>query len=78
MNSKYDTKLRLSLRDLSIYLERVQNDDLREEIKKLRNKIASISMTSSPSESDSIISDLTINDFDRIMSHLGTELRKNY
>ena len=78
LNSENDRNLMIALRDLSFYEERIENDQLREELKSLRKKISSVSRTSSKSESDKIMLDLMKNDFDRIMTNLGIELRKNY
>jgi len=78
LNSENDNNLMIELRDLSIYLERIQNENLREELKKFRNKISSVSRTSNKSESNDIMADLVKNDYDRIMTNLGTELRNNY
>ena len=78
LNSESDKNLMIALRDLSFYEERIENDPLREELKSLRKKISSVSRTSNKSESDNIMLDLMKNDFDRIMTNLGTELRKNY
>lgn len=78
LDSEVDTELMFSIRDLSICLERVHNDPLREEFKYLRNKIRSLSRTLSKVESDLIMSDLINKDFDKIMANLGIELRKNY
>ncbi|MFI2743380.1 hypothetical protein ACG2LH_11620 [Zhouia sp. PK063] len=78
LNSENDKNLMIALRDLSFYEERIESDQLRNEFKGLRKKISSVSRTSSQDESDAIMMDLMKNDFDRIMTDLGTELRKNY
>ncbi|CAM1366433.1 conserved hypothetical protein [Tenacibaculum litoreum] len=78
VNSENDNNLMNQLRELSIYTERVDNTDLREELKKIKTKAGKVLMTSSWSESDLIMSDLIKNDYDRIMENLGIELRKNY
>ena len=68
----------IALRNLSFYEERIESDQLRNEFKGLRKKMSSVSRTSSQDESKAIMVDLMINDFDKIMTDLGTELRKNY
>jgi len=78
LNSENDRNLMIAFRDLSLYEERIQNDQLREELKSLRKKMSNVFLTSSKSESDEIMFDLMKNDFDRIMTNLGTELRNNY
>lgn len=78
LNSKNDNGLMIALKDLSIYLERIQNDDAREELRTLIEKISSTSKTSSKTESEAIMFDIATNHFDKTMANLGIELRKNY
>ena len=78
LNSENDYNLMISIRDLSMLSERVENIELRKELKSLINKISKLNNTSSKSESDEIIFELAPDKIDFIMEKIGTELRKNY
>ena len=77
LNDEVNNNLLISNRDLSILSERIQNDNLRDQLKQIRIKMNSVSKTDSPSESNEIMFQLNT-DFDKIMDNLGIELRKNY
>jgi hypothetical protein len=77
LNSQSDMDFMFALRDLSIYYERIQDEDLRQELKNIKVKMSTVLMTSNISESNNIMLDLT-NEFEKIMTVLGVELRKNY
>jgi hypothetical protein len=78
LNPENDVNFLIVFRNISIYLERIENNELREELKNLVKKMKSTSMTSSLSESEAILLDLAKNDFDKAIASLGKELRNNY
>ena len=78
IDSENDNSFMIEHRNLAIYLERIHNENLREELKKFAKKTSSVLRTSNKTESDVIMLDLVKKDYDRIMSNLGIELRKNY
>jgi gas vesicle protein len=73
-----DNNLMMELRKLNIHIERIQNENLREELKRFIVKVSSVSMTSNLAKSNAIMAELASKDYDRIMVSLGKELRKNY
>lgn len=77
LDSESDMDLMITLRDLSIYSERIQSEDMREELKNIKFKMTRVLMTSNKDESDKYMIDLA-NEFENIMTRIGTELRKNY
>ena len=77
LNDETNDNLLISNRNLCILSERVQNDNLRNQLKQIRTKMNSVSKTVSPSESNDKMFQL-VADFDKIMNYLGVELRKNY
>lgn len=78
INCENDQNLMSSIRDLIFYEQRIENDQLRGELKKIRIKLSKVNNSLNMSESNEILSDLMLNDFDKIMTDLGTEIRLNY
>lgn len=77
LNRENDIDLMHTFRDLSIYIERIQNENVREEIRVLINKISQVCNTSSLSESNRLLNEISF-DFKEVMKRLGIELRNNY
>jgi len=77
INLENDQNLTSSIRDLIFYEQRIENDQLRGELKKIRMKLSKVNNSLDMSESNDILLDLMLNDFDKLMTDLGTELRLN-
>lgn len=77
----WDTKnaedLMYTVRDIVMYLERIQNEKVREEIRKLTSKMMKVSQSSGLQESNDLLAEINL-DISNAMKILGTELRNNY
>lgn len=60
-----------------MYLERIQNEKVREEIRNLTGKMLKVSHTSDWKESNQLLAEIN-DDISNAMKILGTELRNNY
>lgn len=76
-NSENYNELMAVLRDLMMYLERIENEKLRGEVRVILGKMTTVSSTSGWRESIDLLAQITfaVND---VMKILGTELRNNY
>lgn len=78
LNPENDINSMISIRDLSFKTERVENESLRNKLKKLIEKLKKVNNTSSELESKIILFELASNDINEIMEEIGIELRKTF
>ena len=78
VNLENSQNLMICLRDLNFYEERIENDQLRDDLKKIRMKLCKVNNPLNMAESYNVLIDLVTIDFDKLMTDLGTELRLNY
>ena len=78
LNLENDQNLLICIRDLIFYEERIENDQLRGDLKKIRMKLSKVNNSLNMAESNNVLIDLMTIDFDKLMTDLGTELRLNY
>lgn len=76
-NSENYNELMAVIRDLMMYLERIENEKLRGEIRVILGKMTTVSSTSGWRQSIDLLAQITFAANDA-MKILGTELRNNY
>lgn len=77
LNAENSNELLYTVNDIVMYLERIQNEKVREEIRKLTGKMLKVSHTGGWKESNQILGEINL-DISNAMKILGTELRNNY
>jgi hypothetical protein len=77
LNAENSNELLFTVQDVMMYLERIQNEKVREEIRNLTGKILRVSHTSDLKESNQLLTEIQL-DISSAMKILGTELRNNY
>lgn len=77
LSSKLNNEIADCFREMSIRIERVDNDNLRDEITQLRRKMSECLLAKSFESANQRMADLTLM-FDQKMPKLGAALRRNY
>ena len=77
LNAENSNELLFTVQNLTMYLERIQNEKVREEIRNLTGKMIRVSHTSDLKESNQLLAEIHL-DISSAMKILGTELRNNY
>ena len=77
LNAENSNELLYTVQDLMMYLERIQNEKVREEIRNLTGKMLKVSHTSDLKESNQLLAEIHL-DISSAMKILGKELRNNY
>ncbi|WP_426486119.1 hypothetical protein [Flavobacterium sp. 2] len=77
LNAENSNELLYTVQDLTMYLERIQNEKVREEIRKLTGKMLKVSHSSDWKEGNQLLAEIN-QDISIAMKILGTELRNNY
>ncbi|OXA93800.1 hypothetical protein [Flavobacterium hercynium] len=77
LNAENSNELLYAIRDIVMYLERIQDEKVREEIRKLTSKMVKVSHTEGWKESNQLLAEINL-DISNAMKILGTELRNNY
>lgn len=76
-SNKLDEDIRISFLDLSILIERVNNDDLREYLRYIKKQMSKCLHAQTKGEAERLIKK-TGDDFTQVMTKLGYELRNIY
>lgn len=77
LNAENSNELLHTVEDLTMYLERIQNEKVREEIRNLTGKMFKVSDTFDLKQSNELLAEINL-DISKAMKILGTELRNNY
>lgn len=77
LNAENSNELLFTVQDIVMYLERIQHEKLREEIRKLTGKMFKVSHSLDWKESNELLAEINV-DISNAMKILGTELRNNY
>lgn len=77
LNEDLNEEISINNRELVITIERISNDELRQEVKDFRGHVSSGVLSTSMKESENRLHEAG-NLFMKLMEKVGDELRKNY